>query len=242
LRWRWRHLHNLVSVGAGAPGYAGFGSTYGYTSGLGAAAGVAGGVLAGYGEYQAAGGGLGGAAGAAYGVGTFALGGALSAGVAAAAVGGVSAGVAAGMAAIGPIGWVALAAMAVNMMTGGGLFGTAWKPTGSTAAEIGIGATGATVEASFGEEKKKALFGGHAWKWEDIAASPEQQAAADSMFKALHDGVVAFADQFGQQVDSMVTGTFKVVTDKAGKQTFSDTVAGVTRTGETCSNSCENAG
>lgn len=195
------------------------------TTGVGQVLPVLGGVAAGIGEYSAAGGGMGGIAGAAaYGVGTYFA--------TTAAATALSGGIAAGMAAIPVVGWIALAAMGINMLTGGGLFGTAWKATGGEQ-DLNIGPTGASAEDQTFESRKRALFGGTAHK---TITSDDAKAAASlqDFFDQLQTGLHSFATQFGQDTADVVAGSFKTTFDKHGKATgTSDTILGVTRTGET---------
>jgi hypothetical protein len=218
----------MWSGAAGGAGYAGAGSSFGYGSGVGALGGAAAGAFAGYNAFKDAGGGLSGAAaGAAYGVGTFAIGGALSAGIAASAAGGISAGLAAGFAAIPVVGWVALAAMGLNMITGGGLFGTAAKAYGS---EFNVGVTegGAQASALVDLKGKKALFGGSYYKTQSTPVDQATQDGLNSFFSGLTDAANAQAKAFGEDVGQIVGGTFHETFDKAGKMlTEVSTVAGV---------------
>jgi phage-related minor tail protein/type II secretory pathway pseudopilin PulG len=198
----------------------------GYTSGLGQALGVAGGLYAGYNEFNAAGGGVAGlAGGAAYGVGTYFAGAAVSSAMAG--------GVAAGMAAIPVVGWIALAAMAINMISGGKLFGTAASPTGGDLTET-IGSSGASLTNVLHEKGQKALFGGAYYKDVNQPVDPQAQAAADAFFAALQKGTTDFASAFGATMTNIVGGSFDQKYDKNGKPTTSsDTVLGVTYAGET---------
>lgn len=203
--------------------------------GLGQVLSVAGAVFAGYNEFNAAGGGVGGiAGGAAYGVGTFAAGTAVTAGVAAAVTGGIGAGLTAGLAAIGPIGWVALAAMGINMLTGGGLFGTAATKFVNAAQTTTVGPNGETVSASETLSGKKAFFGGSYDKTKSLAVDPATQTAADSEFNQFVTDNNAFATALGTTAGTLIGGTFTQNYDKTGKATTtSDTVGGYTGTTDT---------
>jgi hypothetical protein len=187
--------------------------------GLGTIVGVAGGILAGYNEFKAAGGGAGGVAGGiAYGVGTYAL-----AGAGAAALSG---GLAAGLAAIPVVGWIALAAMALNAITGGGLFGTAAKPIGSET-NVNIGQGGASITQAIDEKGKKALFGGSYWKTVDVKVDQKTQDAIAAFFSGVSQAAVAEATAFGVDTATIVTGSFHETFDKAGKMlTQTSTVLG----------------
>ena len=198
----------------------------GYTSALGQGLGIAGGIYAGYNEFNAAGGGVAGlAGGAAYGVGTYFAGAAVSTAL--------SGGIAAGMAAIPVVGWIALAAMAINMISGGKLFGTAAKPIGGDFTTT-IGDTGATLTNVLHEKGQKALFGGAYYKDKNLPVDQQAIDAANQFFDALKKGTTDFAAQFGLTITDIVGGTFTQKYDKNGKPTTTtDTVLGVTYTGET---------
>ena len=97
------------------------------------------------------------------------------------------------MAAIPVVGWVAIAAMGLNMLTGGGLFGTAWKPTGNTEEDINVGASGASVDASAEESKKDALFSGRDWRTVPIAVGQQASDAVSTAFGQIQTSVNAAA-------------------------------------------------
>jgi hypothetical protein len=129
------------------------------------------------------------------------------------------------------IGWIAGAASLINSLTGGGLFGTSWKPTGNSAENISIGSGGADISQTIEESKKKALFGGRAWKTANVPVDPATVTSLDSFFSTLQSGLSAFAAQFNQTAQ-VVGGTFNATFDKTGKQTGSTTTIG----GQTYSN------
>ncbi|GAA0715236.1 hypothetical protein [Dokdonella soli] len=122
------------------------------------------------------------AGGAAYGVGTYFAGAGLAAGGAAMAGGAtLGAGAAAGMAAIPVVGWIALAAMAVDMLTGGGLFGTAGKVQGGEAG-LNVTSSGATATEGLSIKGKKPLFGGSWWDWKTVDPSQQAKDAATAFY------------------------------------------------------------
>lgn len=189
--------------------------------------GVASGVMAGIGEYNAAGGGAGGIAGAAaYGVGTYFA--------TAAAGAALSGGIAAGMAAIPVVGWIALAAMGINMLTHGGLFGTAGKPIGGNMTET-IGPEGGNVSAEMTLKGKKPLFGGSFYDEKNMPVDQQTKDSVSGFFTALQQGTQEFAHKFDETMTAtIVGGTFHETLDKTGKVTATDsTVLGVNRKGET---------
>jgi hypothetical protein len=207
------------------------GGTY-TPSGFGSALGIAGGLYAGYNEYNAAGGGAAGLAGGlTYGVGTVAAAGALGS---LAAGGTAAAGVAGGMGTIGlgaipVVGWIALAAMALNMITKGGLFGTAWNPTGNTGLNVSTDASGIDVGATAEEKKKKALFQGSKTRTIDIDVPQATIDSLNKFFDTLNKGLNDFAEQFGRTGAAVLDSTFKQTFDKKGNVTSTtETIGGQT--------------
>jgi hypothetical protein len=203
---------------------------------LGQILGIGGGILAGINEFNAAGGGVAGlVGGAAYAVGSVAaagaIGGVLSGAGAAAGMAGAMGSI--GLAAIPVVGWIALAAMAINMISGGKLFGTAWKPTGATTTTLNVSDTGASVSNWIEETKQAALFGGKKTKEKYLAGSADQQAAAEAFFTQEQTSLDAFTAALGVAAAQIVGGSFTTQTDKNGKTTTSDTVLGVTYKDET---------
>jgi hypothetical protein len=212
---------------------------------LGEGLGIAGGLYAGYNEYNAAGGGAAGLlGGAAYGIGTLglagglgsmALGGTFAAGMAGSLGAGAAAG--AGMtglaAAIPVVGWVALIAMGLNMLTGGGLFGTSYKPTGAQGTDLNIGADGtASLTNIIEESKKKALFGGRSWRDVNVAATADQQAAIDKIASGMQSAVDDATKSFGVSTATLLSAGFKTWKDAKGNTTTTGTVGGVAIAGE----------
>ena len=132
------------------------------------------------------------------------------------------------------VGWIAGAASLVNSLTGGGLFGTDWKPTGNTAENLSFSSSGATIDETAEESKKKALFGGHEWKLEDIPVDPKTTAALTQFTTTLQTQLDKFDALFGQTGAQIASGTYSAQFDKTGKMTSStETIGGQTITGET---------
>lgn len=205
--------YNLLSAGGGS-------------SLLSSAVSIGAGILAGYSAFKSAGGGVGGvASGAAAGYGTYALGTAVSAAVSAGSL-------TAGLAAIPVVGWIAIGATILNKLTGGALFGTSYKPTGASSTTIVLSDTGTDISNTVQESKKKALFGGTKTKDVNVAASADQTAAGGQLYTALKSGLEAFAQSLGQTAGALIGGTYKISTDKNGKQTFTSTIGGQNFTGD----------
>lgn len=124
------------------------------------------------------------------------------------------------------IGWIAGAAALINQFTGGGLFGTSYKPYGSEL-NIGVSDTGSSVTALLDEKKKKALFGGTSYRTVSTPVDQQTQDAVASFYKSLQDAATQEAAAFGETTGTIVTGTFHETFDKAGKMlTEVSTVAG----------------
>jgi phage-related minor tail protein len=194
-----------VGPGAVSPGFWGSGM-----SSYGGVMGVAGGIYAGYNAYNAAGGGIGGlAAGAAYGVGTSVLAGA--AGTA------MASGLSAGLAAIPVVGWIALAAMFVNMISGGKLFGTAWK-TKTAGVDLNIGPDGGTAHTWEYQQKQGALFSGMKDRTKNVASSPEAIKAAQDFFDSIKQTMTSAAKALEIEVPPVIEASLQTVNeyDKKG--------------------------
>lgn len=184
---------------------------------LGYGAAIAGGLYAGYGRWQNNEPGAGRFAGAAaYGLGTYtgamALGGIASgAGAAAGVAGGFGAMGAA--AAVPVIGWVALIAMVIDAVSGGKLFGTAYKPD-EFESTLGITSEGGTARMQVREERQTALFGGRRARYRDLEVTPEMQRAADDFYR----GIVALHEDAARRLSlselaPIIEGSFTQVFD-----------------------------
>jgi hypothetical protein len=215
------------SFNMGGPSGVGYNGSYGgYGSGVGQAIGVAGAIYAGYNEFHAAGGGTAGAVGGAtYAAGTYALG----AGLTSAAAGtGFAAGVSGAFAAIPVVGWIALAAMVINMISGGKLFGTAWKATGSEET-FKTGPAGSSVTAVIDEKRQGALFSGSEYKQVGTKVDQQTQDAFSAFFTQEQNTVARAAQILGTEAGILVSGSFTEVFDKHGKlKTQLSTVLGKT--------------
>lgn len=163
------------------------------------------------------------AAGGAIAGGLGALGTAAGAGgMAAGAVGGAQAamGTAAGMA--GSAGWIpvvgwALAAVAVvDIISGGRLFGTKYKPQNVTQ-QLGIDASGGMVSASVHETRKKSLFRGTARRDRDLDATPEQRQAAQDLYDAMERVARSASRQLGLATVDIIAGSIEQVYDRDGE-------------------------
>lgn len=178
------------------------GAIHGYRGTNGGIAGIGAGL-----SYGAAGIGL---AGTAAGL----LGGAGLGGAMGGAFGALGAG-----AAIPVVGW-ALAAMAgINALTGGGLFGTKYKPENMTNT-ISLGADGGTATTRINEVRRRSLFRGRQWRDRTIETSDEMRQAADQMYKAVMGAMTQAAEALGTDVPDMIQASLRSWQDidkKTGK-------------------------
>lgn len=184
----------LGMAGLAAGGLAG--AYYGFTN-RGGSNGSGGSIAAGL-SYGALG--LG-AAGAAMGV-------ASGAGAVAGATGAFSA--LGGAAAIPVIGWIAAIAAIVDMISGGRLFGTRFRPEEATAT-IGVGAEGAFAEAELREVRQRSLFRGRQWRTRQIEPGEEAIAAAEALYLAVEDVMVSSARRLRGTAPEMIDAAIRTV-------------------------------
>jgi len=203
------YLGDLGDYGAAAGGTA---STAGSSFGVGGVLGALGGAYAGFNEFNNAGGGLGGVAGAAaYGYGTYVAGTALAAGL--------SGGLSAGLAAVPVVGWVALGAMVLDKLTGGDVFGTAYKPTGVTGQNLSVGAGGVNIQDWMQEHKHGALFSSGHYKNVDVAAPQDQLDAYNQAMNQVNGIISAAATALSVTAGNAISASWSEQTDKTGKVT-----------------------
>lgn len=151
---------------------------------------------------------------------------ALLAGGTAAAAGGTAAavgtatmsGAMAGAAAVPVVGWIIAAIAAIDMITGGKVFGTKYRPESSTST-IGIGEEGATAGATLTQVRNRSLFRGRKWETHDIDAGDEAREAAQAFYDGIYDAMVGAARALAIDVPPMIDAAIRTVTeyDKKGK-------------------------
>lgn len=218
---------NLFGTGIYGPGMP---TTYAPTA-LGWGVAGAAGLYAGYNRWQNSEGGLAGGLGAAaYGLGTTGLalgvgsmmaGTGFAAGMGALGTGAAGLGAGAGVAAAIPIvGWVALAAMLVDMISGGKLFGTKFRPD-SVTQSIGLSPGGGVAGVSLSEVRQGALFSGRQWRDRDLDVPPELQAAADKFFNQIQQIMVQGASRIAVDTPEMISAAIRTQQklDKKGNVT-----------------------
>lgn len=214
-------LPGLLAIGGIVAGFQNPGNSGLATAGRVGAYGV-GGLVAGT---VAAGALTGGAAGLAA-AGAF---GAVGAGFGAA--GGIGAGATAGMTAAGAtsgaagaaaaipvVGWIIAAIAAIDMISGGRVFGTKYRPEKSNQS-IAINDAGGTATASMTEVRQRSLFRGRSWRTTSIPASAEAREAATQLFDSVKNTMIDASRRLEVEVPPVIDAAIRTVTeyDKKGK-------------------------
>lgn len=175
-------------------------------------------LYSGYNRYRNTEGGLmGHTAGMSYGFGTYAT----SMGLASLATGGsFSAGVAS-MGALGPIGWAAAIAMVVDMISGGKLFGTAYRAQNITQS-IGFQGGDGFIDLTRTDVKQRSLFRGRKWREVEMDVPEEMKAEAEKFFRHISQIMVDAATKMGIETPPMIDAAIRTVTeyDKKGNETL----------------------
>lgn len=168
------------------------------------------------------------AAGAAYGTagyigGTIAYGATLGAtagaGTAAGVAGGAASGALGAAGAIPVVGWVVAAIAAIDMITGGKVFGTRYRPE-SSETSVSIGAEGGRASASVTEVRQRALFQGRKWRTRDIAAGEEAEEAAVALFDSIANVMAESARALEVEAPPVIDASIRTIIeyDKKGKE------------------------
>lgn len=191
-------------------------------------AAAAGGALYGY-RNAGSGGASSLAAAAAYGGlgyvgGTIALGGLMggaagaATGVAGAAMGGAATGAMGAAAAIPIVGWILAIAAIVDIIAGGRLFGTRFRPESATSS-IGVGAEGAFAEAEVREVRQRSLFRGRTWRTRSIDPGDEALDAAQALYESVEQVMADSARQLRGTAPDMIEAAIRTVQefDSKGK-------------------------
>ncbi|WP_411832329.1 tape measure protein [Pseudoxanthomonas mexicana] len=124
----------------------------------------------------------------------------------------------AGLKSIGPLGWVGLGATVLDKITGGGLFGTSWKATGS-ASQFGITSAGATGFTEVSESKKRSLFRGTKHRTTKTALDADALSSVQALFDEIAAAMSEAAAALAIDVPTLVGGTFRQEFDKNGNLT-----------------------
>lgn len=165
--------------------------------------------------------GLGAASYGALGVGAYgALSGAAGAYAATGSVFGAGGAVAGGMSgaamALPVIGWIAAIAALVDLVAGGRLFGTRFKPE-SVTTSVGVGESGGRATASREEVRQRSLFRGRQWRTVQMDPTAEAVEAANQLFENVQTAMEGAANQLGVEVPDIVAGAFNQIYDDKGK-------------------------
>lgn len=118
----------------------------------------------------------------------------------------------------GPIGAVIAAASVVNSLTGGRLFGTSYKPTGSTST-LSLGPDGGIASASVSESRRRSLFRGTARRTRSVDPGDDAIQAAEQLFDAVRQTMRAAANALRGEAPAMLAAALRTVQefDKEGK-------------------------
>lgn len=158
--------------------------------------------------------GIGLASSLAAGAGTAATAGGLAAG----AAGGAASGAISAAGAIPVVGWIIAAVAAIDMITGGKVFGTKYRPESSNQ-QIAINAEGSSATATMTEVRQRSLFRGRQWRTTNVPASEEAREAAQSLFDSVKGAMVDAARALEIEVPPVIDAAIRTVTeyDKKGK-------------------------
>lgn len=146
------------------------------------------------------------------------LGGAAAAGTAAGVAGGALSGAAGAAAAVPVVGWIIAAIAAIDMITGGKVFGTKYRPESSTQT-IRIGEEGSSASATRTDVRQRALFGGRQWRTVTEQASAEARQGAADLLEAVRNQILVDARRMESEAPEVLSAAIRTVTeyDKKGK-------------------------
>ena len=198
-----------VQLAGNAPGLGGFGT---------AAAGLAGAYYGAQNRNSTGGRIAGGVTYGALGIGV--------AGTAAGVAGGLGVGAAAGgafaavpgLAAIPVVGWILAALAIVDMISGGKLFGTSFRPESSTST-LSLSPEGGEASLELREVRNRSLFRGRQWRTRDRDPGDEAREAANDLYDAVFDSMSQVARQLSGDVPPMIDASIRTITEytKKGK-------------------------
>ncbi len=224
-----------VNLGYGTiPNYTGAATSMSGPAATPGSLGTAGTVMAGlagayYGYNRTNGGAPGVAAAVGYGALGIGAAGVLSgvASGAGAVAGGAGAFSAFGTSAIVPVvGWIVAAIAALDMVTGGKVFGTKFRPE-SASSGISISEDGGSAFATRTDVRNRSLFRGRQWQTVSMDAGPEARSAATSAYEDILKTMVMTAKELEVTNAQMIEARFetKATFDKKGKKTGETTTA-----------------
>ena len=114
------------------------------------------------------------------------------------------------------IGWIAAIAALVDLVAGGRLFGTRFKPE-SVTTSVGVGESGGRATASREEVRQRSLFRGRQWRTVQMDPTAEAVEAANQLFENVQTAMEGAANQLGVEVPDIVAGAFNQIYDDKGK-------------------------
>lgn len=115
----------------------------------------------------------------------------------------------------GPAAIAAGVAMLVNTISNGRLFGTSYKPNGSTA-QLNFGETISGTQ-SVEEVRQRSLFRGRQWRTTTTALGSDALDPLRELQERLRSLSADIGTQFGTDAAALVSGSFKQTFDKDGK-------------------------
>lgn len=107
------------------------------------------------------------------------------------------------------VGWIAGIASLVQSFTGGNLFGTSYKPTGTTFENLSFGDSGVGVENLVQEHKHGAFFSGGSYRDVQAPVSQSQLDSARQMYDSIKSTIDSAATALGVDAANLITGTLK---------------------------------
>lgn len=114
------------------------------------------------------------------------------------------------------VGTIAAVAAGINALTGGRLFGTSWKPTGTSGIDIGFGPSGASGSGFEEQSRRRSLFRGTARRTVSTPLDARAMAQLDDAFRQIESTVTAAAQALRVEVPPVVAGAWREVRDSAG--------------------------
>lgn len=125
-----------------------------------------------------------------------------------------------GAAFIPVLGWILAIAAVVDMVAGGKLFGTSFRPESITSA-LNLSEEGGRATQSMREVRNRALFQGRRWRDVDMEVSPEMEAAAQQFYNQVFGVMADAAARLATDTPPMIDAALRTVIeyDKKGRET-----------------------
>lgn len=121
-------------------------------------------------------------------------------------------------AAIPVIGWIVAIAAIVDLISGGRLFGTRFRPESAESA-LRIAEEGAEATTTVRDVRQRSLFQGREWRTREVDPGDEARDAAQQLFDIVRDTMTAAATELGADVPPMINAAIRTVQqyDKKGR-------------------------